>query len=147
MIELVFDSMSELRNYVLNVMDDCAIICADEMLEIMRKEIDDQVYGEYSPSMYVRTMDLSKTPIIISADRTGMHTEFADNGGWFSLYGQAKGHHFFPLYGLEQEWDFGNGGTWGRGRTQVRQQSINECFIKIPDKYKEVMNAFGIPTI
>lgn len=137
---MVFDSMSELRSYVLNVMDDCATICAEEMLEIMEKEIDKQVYGEYSPNMYVRTMDLSKTPTILSADRTGMHTEFSDNGGWYSLVGATKGQHFFAMYGLE------GGRTWGRNETQIHQKSVEECFIQIGDKYKEVMNAFGIPT-
>ena len=137
---MVFDSMSELRNYVLGVMDNCAIICAEEMLEIMEKEIDKQVYGEYSPNMYVRTMDLSKTPTILSADRTGMHTEFSDNGGWYSLVGATKGQHFFAMYGLE------GGHTWGRNETQIHQKSVEECFIQIGDKYKEVMNAFGIPT-
>lgn len=136
---MVFDSMSELRNYVLNVMDDCATICAEEMLEIMRREID-EVYNSYSPSMYVRTGDLKNTPQIISANRNGMHTEFVDNGGWYSLVGKTAGQHFFAMYGLE------GGHTWGREGTSIHPNSVVNCYAQIPNKYKEVMNAFGIPT-
>ena len=143
---MVFDSMGELRNYVLGVMDSCAEICAEEMLEIMEKEINEQVYNGYSPNMYVRTGDLAKTPTKISANRTGMHTRFEDNGGWYSLVGNSAGQHFFPFYGLEENLH-STGGTWGRDSTNVIEQSMVNCYAQIPDKYKEAMIAFGIPVI
>ena len=34
---MIFDSLAELESYVRGVMDKCAGICAEEMLEIMRE--------------------------------------------------------------------------------------------------------------
>ena len=143
---MVFDSMGELEAYVLKIMDNCAEICAEEMLEIMENEINNQVYNGYSPNMYVRTMELLRTPTKISADRSGMHTRFEDNGGWYSLRGSAKGQHFLPFYGLEEDLH-STGGTWGRGSTDVIGQSDEMCKMNIPMKYKEAMRAFGIPIV
>ena len=136
---MIFDSMTELRSYVLRVMNDCAQICAEEMLEIMREEIEN-AYNDYSPSMYVRTGDLLNTPQIIQADSSGMTTEFVDNGGWYSLVGRTKGQHFFALEGLE------GGYSWGRGATNIHPTSVLRCYEYIPQYYERTMNALGIPT-
>lgn len=137
---MVFDSMGELKAYVLGVMDSCAEICAEEMLEIMEQEVQN-AYNDYHQTMYVRTGDLKKTPTKISADRNGMHTEFADNGGWYSLVGATKGQHFFAMYGLE------GGYSWGRDATTIHPDSKLRCYAEIPKTYRECMKAFGIPII
>lgn len=136
---MVFDSMGELKAYVLGVMDDCAKLSAERMLEIMEQEIED-AYNSYSPNIYVRTGDLKNTPQIMSANRTGMHTEFVDNGGWYSLVGKTAGQHFFALEGLE------GGTTWGRDATHIHPFATVKCYSEIPNFYKECMNKFGIPT-
>lgn len=136
---MIFDSMTELRSYVLRVMNDCAQICAEEMLEIMREEIEN-AYNNYSPAEYVRTGALLNTPQIISADSDGMVTEFMDNGDWFSLVGSTAGQHFFALEGLE------GGYSWGRGATSIHPTSVSRCYMNIPMRYERTMNALGIPT-
>lgn len=137
---MVFDSLGELEAYVLKTMDSCAKLSAEQMLEIMRDEIE-QAYNSYSPSMYVRTGALLNTPEVISANRSGMVTEFMDNGGWYSLVGKTKGQHFFALEGLE------NGTTWGRGATNIVSFSTVKCYAVIPDFYRQCMEAFGIPIV
>jgi hypothetical protein len=135
---MIFDSLAELESYVRGVMDKCAGICAEEMLEIMREEIEN-AYNSYSPSMYSRTGDLLNTPQIIQADSSGMTTEFVDNGGWYSLVGRTAGQHFFALEGLEA------GTSWGRGATNIYSFSAVKCYSNIPDKYKKCLISFGIP--
>lgn len=132
---MIFDSIADLRKYVEGVMDDCAQMCAQEMLEIMREEIQN-AYFEYSPKVYFRTGQLLNTPQIISADSNGMATEFVDNGDWFSVY---TGEHFFALEGLE------GGTTWGRGATTIHPTSVARCQAQIPDYYARCLRAFGIP--
>lgn len=136
---MIFDSMAELKSYVLKAMEDCAQICAEEMLDIMREEIEN-AYNNYSPVQYVRTGDLLNTPQIISATNDGMVTEFIDNGGWYSLVGKTKGQHFFALEGLE------GGYSWGRGATSIHSTSVARCYEKIPMYYERTLNALGIPT-
>lgn len=137
---MVFNSMEELRNYVLSTMDNCAKLCADDMIEIMKQEIEN-AYNSYSPNMYVRTYDLLNTPQIIKADREGMTTEFVDNGGWYSMVGATKGQHFFALEGLE------NGSSWNREETNIHPFSVVKCYSEIPQRYKTYMVSFGIPII
>lgn len=137
---MVFDSIGALRSYVLGVMGDCATLCAEQMLEIMRQEIEN-AYSSYAPSMYSRTMDLMNTPTFLMANSSGMATTFADNGGWYSLVGSTKGQHFFALYGLE------GGSTWGRGATNIYDTSVAMCYAQIPAYYKQCMIAFGIPVV
>lgn len=132
---MIFDSIADLRKYVEGVMDDCAQMCAQEMLEIMREEIQN-AYFEYTPKKYFRTGQLLNTPQIILADSSGMTTEFVDNGDWFSVY---TGEHFFALEGLE------GGTTWGRGATTIHPTSVARCQAQIPDYYARCMRAFGIP--
>ncbi len=136
---MIFNSMADLRAYVLSAMEDCAQICAEEMLEIMREEIEN-AYNSYSPSQYVRTGDLLNTPQIIKANNDGMVTEFVDNGGWFSLVGKTAGQHFFALEGLE------GGTTWNRGATNIYPTSVSRCYDYIPMYYERCLNAMGIPT-
>lgn len=136
---MIFDSLADLERYVKNIMNDCAYLCAEEMLEIMREEIED-AYSSYNPKMYVRTGDLLNTPQIIQANNKGMITEFVDNGGWYSLVGKTAGHHFFALEGLE------GGYTWDRPTTNIHPNSIQKCYSRIPEYYEKCLNAFGIPT-
>jgi hypothetical protein len=130
--------MAELKKYVLGVMEDCAEICAEEMLEIMREEIEN-AYNNYSPVQYVRTGELLNTPQVISVSSDGIVTEFVDNGNWFSLVGKTKGQHFFALEGLE------GGYSWGRGATSIYSTSVDRCNNRIPDYYARCLRAFGIP--
>lgn len=135
---MVFDSLSELKAYVERAMESSAKKSADEMLEIMREEILD-AYGSYNPKVYERTGDLENTPQIIVADKSGMTTEFMDNGGWYSLVGQTAGQPFFALEGLEA------GTSWGRGATNIYETSKTRCYAMIPDYYIRCMKALGIP--
>lgn len=138
---MVFDSMEQLEAYVLKAMDDCAKLSAEKMLDIMTDELENRVYNNYSPNIYVRTGDLMNTPQIISANSTGMHTEFVDNGGWFSLVGATKGQHFFALEGLE------GGHSWGREATNAYPFAYTRCLSEIPDYYRKCLVAFGIPIV
>lgn len=135
---MVFDSLSELKAYVERAMETSAKRSAEEMLEIMREEISN-AYHSYSPKVYDRTGDLENTPQIIMADKSGMTTEFMDNGGWYSLVGRTAGQHFFALEGLEA------GTSWGRGATNIYELSKTRCYAMIPDYYIRCMRALGIP--
>lgn len=135
---MTFNSIDEMRKYVLSIMNDCAYLTSERMLEIMKQQIED-AYNSYSPSMYVRTGDLLNTPQRISANSRGIKTAFVDNGGWYSLVGQTKGHHFFALEGLEA------GTSWGRDATDIYQNSVDICHIEIGDFYVDCMKKFGVP--
>lgn len=133
-----FGSISEMESYAKSLMNISAMICAEEMIEIMKEQIQD-AYNSYQPSIYVRTGELLETPQIVSASSDGMETEFEDNGNWFSLVGKTAGQHFFALEGLE------GGSTWGRGATQIYDFSVSQCQSKIPDLYIEHLRRMGVP--
>lgn len=135
---MVFKSIDEMRRYTLKIMDNCATLTADEMIVIMKKKIND-AYGNYKPKMYDRTGDLEETPFKIYANSQGMATMFIDNGHWFSLVGRTAGQHFFALEGLE------GGYSWGRGATNIYEESKEECYTNGVKYYKERMKAFGVP--
>lgn len=135
---MVFNSFEEIEAYVRQAMIDCATATAQEMINIMKQQIE-QAYGGYSPSMYVRTMALLNTPEINIASESEIETEFKDNGGWYSLRGSSAGAHFFALEGLE------GGYTWGRGETNIYDSSVERCKTEAVQYYFDCMKAHGIP--
>lgn len=135
---MVFKSIDEMRRYTLRIMDDCATLTAQEMVDIMKRKIE-EAYRSYSPKMYVRTMDLMNTPQEVMANNKKIVTEFMDNGGWYSLVGRTQGQHFFALEGLE------GGYSWGRGATNIYEEAKQDCFTDGVQYYKECMKAFGVP--
>lgn len=133
-----FGSIAELESFAKSLMNISAMICAEEMIEIMKEKIK-EAYNAYSPSMYHRTGDLLETPQIVSANADGMETEFEDNGGWFSLVGSTAGQHFFALEGLE------GGHTWGRSATHIHASSMTTCYSEIPTLYIKTLQRMGVP--
>ena len=133
-----FGSISEMEAYAKSLMNITAMICAEEMVEIMKDKIQ-EAYNSYQPSIYQRTRDLLDTPQVMSASSDGMETEFEDNGNWFSLVGKNKGQHFFALEGLE------GGHTWGRGATDIYDSAVAQCRSDIPDLYIKTLQRMGVP--
>ena len=133
-----FGSISEMESYAKSLMNITAMICAEEMVEIMKDKIQ-EAYNSYQPSIYQRTRDLLDTPQVMSANSDGMETEFEDNGDWFSLVGKTKGQHFFALEGLE------GGHTWGRGATDIYDSAVAQCRSDIPDLYIKTLQRMGVP--
>lgn len=139
-----FSSLEEMISYIEKAQSKATRDMGEEMVDIMKDEIEKQVYSAYSPSDYSRTMQLLDSPQIKYSDSNYVSVEFMNMGDWKSHgYGMSGynggGSPFFPMYGLE------HGGIWGRGTTNIMDESTSKIEDEIPKCYRDSMNSMGIP--
>lgn len=136
-----FNSFSQMFSYIRECSALTLQMISEYMVEEMRKQIEEQVYGRY-PDNEWRTGQLGKTPKA-DTNTDSIEAEFEDSGSWTSLAGANAGGHFFPLYGLEM------GKTWGVGGyrpgTEIMETLLQNFEKEIPEQYEEGMRAQGLP--
>lgn len=139
-----FSSLEEMIAYIEKAQSQATKKMGDEMVDIMKDEVQKQVYNSYSPNDYNRTMQLLNSPQITNVSKNYVSAAFLMMGDWKSQgYGMSSysggGSPFFPMYGLEY------GGVWGRGTTSIMDESIDRMENEIPLCYRDAMNSMGIP--
>lgn len=113
--------------------------------EIMKEEVVEQIVNAYSPSMYDRTGQILESAQITGVTDSSVETEYMDNGGHTDL----NGSHAFVIERHEE------GGVWSHGstksnpihkpKTHLVEGSMQKVQEKIPQSYKQIMNALGVP--
>lgn len=139
-----FSSLEEMISYIEKSQSRVTQELGEEMTDIMKKEVQEQVYNSYQPQDYQRTMQLLNSPQIKYSNSNSVCVEFMMMGDWMSHgYGMSSysggGSPFFPMYGLEY------GGVWSRGTTNIMEGSIDKMEDELPRCYKNIMNSMGIP--
>lgn len=134
-----FKSLNDLMRYVNKATADSMPEVGKELEEIMKEEIQTQVYDAYDPSTYERTKKLLNSVETTNVSNNSVEVSWRDNGDWTSYAGK----HMYVIHGLEM------GKTYGRGGYRPSTDLVGESTIRakneIPDKYKSEMRNRGIP--
>lgn len=143
---MVFNSLDDLVNYVESKHSEVMQAVGNEMVQIAKEEIMNQLYLCYVPQDYTRTRAMMDSPKINYFDNHNVIMEFINVGDWKSHgYGMStykgNGSPFFALEGLEA------GTTWGRGNTNIVEGSFNRIVSEIPKVYKDELKSMGIPIV
>lgn len=139
-----FSSLEEMISYIEKAQSSVIMDLGEDMKDIMKEEIQKQVYNSYSPKDYGRTGQLLDSPQIKYVNNNYICVEFMMMGDWKSnAYGMSSyrggGSPFFPMYGLE------SGSTWSRDETDIVEESFEKIKDEIPKCYKQAMSRMGIP--
>ena len=134
-----FKSLNDLMIYVNKATADSMPEVGKELEEIMKEEIQTQVYDAYDPSTYERTKQLLNSVETTNVSNNSVEVSWRDNGDWTSYAGK----HMYVIHGLEMGKTYGRGGY--RPSTDLVGESTRRGKNEIPDKYKSEMRNRGIP--
>lgn len=143
---MVFKSLDDLVAYTKNKIAASMPEVGKEMKDIMKEEVNKQVYSGFSPNIYERTGDLLNAPDVTEVSTNSVTAEIRDNGGWFDIYSRE---HAFPMERFEHGGVWGHGSTKGnpiyRPQTNIMSESNYKAQERVPKCFKSTMNGLGVP--
>lgn len=131
-----FKSLDDAMKYIQKATVESMKEVGDKLEDIMKDTIDEEVYDVYEPERYPRTYQLRDKMVEVKSGDNDAEVRVAHTGDHISY---VKGTRFYVPYGLE------GGHTWGRGATNIQENSFNKAEKEIPDVYKKAMKSKGIP--
>ena len=134
-----FKSLKDAMKYIEKATSDSMQEVGRELEEIMKEEIQTQVYDAYDPSTYERTKQLLNSVETTNIRDNSVEVSWRDNGDWTSYAGK----HMYVIHGLEMGKTYGRGGY--RPSTNLVEESYKRAEDEIPNKYKIEMKKRGIP--
>lgn len=134
-----FKSLKDAMKYIEKATSDSMQEVGRELEEIMKEEIQTQVYDAYNPSTYDRTKQLLNSVETTNVSDNSVEVSWRDNGDWTSYAGK----HMYVIHGLEMGKTYGKGGY--RPSTNLVEESYRRAENEIPKKYKTEMKKRGIP--
>ena len=134
-----FKSLKDAMKYIEKATSDSMQEVGRELEEIMKEEIQTQVYDAYDPSTYDRTKQLLNSVETTNVSGNSVEVSWRDNGDWTSYAGK----HMYVIHGLEMGKTYGRGGY--RPSTNLVEESYKRAEDEIPNKYKIEMKKRGIP--
>ena len=134
-----FKSLKDAMKYIEKATSDSMQEVGRELEEIMKEEIQTQVYDAYDPSTYDRTKQLLNSVETTNVSDNSVEVSWRDNGDWTSY----SGKHMYVIHGLEMGKTYGRGGY--RPSTNLVEESYKRAEDEIPNKYKIEMKKRGIP--
>ena len=134
-----FKTLKDVMKYIEKATEDAMPEVGEELEEIMKEEIQTQVYDAYDPSTYERTKQLINSVETTNVSDNSVEVSWRDNGDWTSYAGK----HMYVIHGLEMGKTYGRGGY--RPSTDLVGESTRRANNEIPDKYKSEMRNRGIP--
>ncbi len=134
-----FKSLKDAMKYIEKATSDSMQELGRELEEIMKEEIQTQVYDAYNPSTYDRTKQLLNSVETTNVSDNSVEVSWRDNGDWTSYAGK----HMYVIHGLEMGKTYGKGGY--RPSTNLVEESYRRAENEIPKKYKTEMKKRGIP--
>ena len=134
-----FKSLKDAMKYIEKATSDSMQEVGRELEEIMKEEIQTQVYDAYNPSTYDRTKQLLNSVETTNVSDNSVEVSWRDNGDWTSYAGK----HMYVIHGLEMGKTYGKGGY--RPSTNLVEESYRRAENEIPKKDKTEMKKRGIP--
>ena len=134
-----FKSLNDLMRYIDKATSSSMLEVGKELEDIMKEEIQTQVYDAYDPSTYERTKQLLNSVETTNIRDNSVEVSWRDNGDWTSYAGKPM----YVIHGLEMGKTYGVGGY--RPKTNLVEESYRRAENEIPKKYKAEMNKRGIP--
>ncbi|HBF2805427.1 TPA: hypothetical protein KN238_000005 [Clostridioides difficile] len=150
---MVFKSLDELVAYTKVKIAASMPEVGEEMKEIMKEEVNKQVYsgytpvGEWNPNIWRgRTGQLLDAVDITELSSNSVTSEIQNNGKWVDAFTRNPA---FPMERLEEGKVWGAGGTRKepnfRPKTNIMTESETKVRDEIPKCFKSTMNGLGVP--
>ena len=143
-----FKSLKDVEEYINKAKADSMKELGECVEEIMKEEIEEQVYNAYKPEYYRRTNELFNSPGITKILDDKVEISWRDNGNWYSVIKRAKGEqpdHMYVIHGHEMGKVWGQGGY--RPKTNLVEESTRRVEEEIPDELIRFLHSKGIKAI
>lgn len=144
---MVFKSLDELVAYTKNKIAASMPEVGKEMKEIMKEEVNKQVYsgytpvGEWNPNIWGgRTGQLLDAIDVTELSSNSVTSEIQNNGNWVDAFTRNSA---FPMERLEKGKVWGVGGY--RPQTNIMEESNSKAQERVPKCFKSKMNELGVP--
>ncbi|PBD80411.1 hypothetical protein [Clostridioides difficile] len=142
-----FKSLDELVAYTKNKIAASMSEVGKEMKEIMKEEVNEQVYsgytpvGEWNPNVWGgRTGQLLDAIDVTELSSNSVTSEIQNNGNWVDAFTRNSA---FPMERLEKGKVWGVGGY--RPQTNIMEESNSKAQERVPKCFKSKMNKLGVP--
>ncbi|HBE8640386.1 TPA: hypothetical protein KM425_002107 [Clostridioides difficile] len=142
-----FKSLDELVAYTKNKIAASMPEVGKEMKEIMKEEVNKQVYsgytpvGEWNPNVWGgRTGQLLDAIDVTELSSNSVTSEIQNNGNWVDAFTRNSA---FPMERLEKGKVWGVGGY--RPQTNIMEESNSKAQERVPKCFKSKMNELGVP--
>ena len=111
---------------------------------IMKEEIQTQVYDAYKPKYYERTNQFIDSVEVTDISDDRVEISWRDNGDWYSVINRAKGEddHMYVIHGHEMGKVWGVGGY--RPQTNLVEESTRRAEYEVPDELIKLLGSKGI---
>ena len=141
-----FKSLKDVENYINKAKADSMKELGECVEEIMKEEIEEQVYNAYKPEYYRRTNELFNSPGITKILDDKVEISWRDNGNWYSVIKRARGEqpdHMYVIHGHEM------GKVWGRMNkpTTLVETSTERAEKEVPEELIRILRSKGIKVI
>ena len=144
---MVFKSLDELVAYTKNKIAASMPEVGKEMKEIMKEEVNKQVYsgytpvGEWNPNVWGgRTGQLLDAVDVTELSSNSVTSEIQNKGNWVDAFTRNSA---FPMERLEKGKVWGVGGY--RPQTNTMEESNSKAQERVPKCFKSTMNGLGVP--
>ncbi|AWH83466.1 hypothetical protein [Clostridioides difficile] len=144
---MVFKSLDELVAYTKNKIAASMPEVGKEMKEIMKEEVNKQVYsgytpvGEWNPNVWGgRTGQLLDAVDVTELSSNSVTSEIQNKGNWVDAFTRNSA---FPMERLEKGKVWGVGGY--RPQTNIMEESNSKAQERVPKCFKSTMNGLGVP--
>ncbi|CCL12311.1 TPA: hypothetical protein SHW33_002957 [Clostridioides difficile] len=144
---MVFKSLDELVAYTKNKIAASMPEVGKEMKEIVKEEVNKQVYsgytpvGEWNPNVWGgRTGQLLDAIDVTELSSNSVTSEIQNNGNWVDAFTRNSA---FPMERLEKGKVWGVGGY--RPQTNIMEESNSKAQERVPKCFKSKMNELGVP--
>ena len=137
-----FKNLKDVENYINKVKADSMRELGECVEDIMKEEIEEQVYDAY-PDNEHRTGQLIESVEITRILDDKVEISWRDNGNWFSIIKRAKGDdddHMYVIHGHEM------GKVWGRMNkpTTLVETSTERAEKEVPYELIKILRSKGI---
>ena len=138
-----FKNLKDVENYINKVKADSMRELGECVEDIMKEEIEEQVYDAYEPRFYERTGQLIESVEITRILDDKVEISWRDNGNWYSVIKRAKGEqpdHMYVIHGHEM------GKVWGRMNkpTTLVETSTERAEKEVPYELIKILRSKGI---
>ena len=137
-----FKNLKDVENYINKVKADSMRELGECVEDIMKEEIEEQVYDAY-PDNEHRTGQLIESVEITRILDDKVEISWRDNGDWYSIIKRSKGEqpdHMYVIHGHEM------GKVWGRMNkpTTLVETSTERAEKEVPEELIKILRSKGI---
>lgn len=138
-----FKSLDDALRYVERAKEDSLRDLGKHIEDIMKEEIQDQVYDRYDPKTYDRTGQFIDSVKVTDVSHDRVEVTWRNNGDWTSYAGDPM----YVIHGHEMGKVYGRTSTGYRPKTYLVEESMKRAEREVPDELIEFLRLKGIKAV